>query len=210
MGSSCIYPRNAKQPITENQLLSGQLEKTNEWYAVAKISGIKLCEAYRKQYGCDSAMPTNLYGINDNYHLDNAHVIPALIHKTYLAKINNSPSLTIWGSGEAMREFLYVDDLAEACIFLLDNYSQSSHINVGTGKEIKIEKLAKLICKVIGFNGELIFDKSKPDGTPRKVLDVTKINSLGWRSKTSLEDGLINSYKWFKDNFKKYQKKIVY
>ena len=203
LGSSCIYPRDSKQPITEDQLLNGQLEKTNEWYAIAKIAGIKLCQAYRKQYGCNfiSAMPTNLYGDQDNYHLENAHVIPALMHRAYLAKQKNESTLQVWGSGNATREFLYVNDLAEACILLLDDFSDPLPINIGTGVEISIKDLAKLICKTVGFQGDLIFDSSKPDGTPRKVLDVSKLNNLGWKSKTNLEDGLKKSYSWFVNNF---------
>ena len=203
LGSSCIYPRDSKQPITEDQLLNGQLEKTNEWYAIAKIAGIKLCQAYRKQYGCNfiSAMPTNLYGDQDNYHLENAHVIPALMHRAYLAKQKKESTLQVWGSGNATREFLYVNDLAEACILLLDDFSDPLPINIGTGVEISIKDLAKLICKTVGFQGDLIFDSSKPDGTPRKVLDVSKLNNLGWKSKTNLEDGLKKSYSWFVNNF---------
>ena len=208
LGSSCIYPRDAIQPITEDSLLTGPLEETNEWYAISKIAGIKLCQAYRKQYNCNfiSAMPTNLYGINDNYHLQNAHVIPALMHRAYLAKINGEKQLNVWGTGKATREFLFVDDLAEACIFLLDNFSDHVPINIGSGKEISILNLTKLICEIVGFNGELVFDNSKPDGTPRKVLDIAKINDLGWFAKTELKSGLSISFDWFKENYKTLRK----
>ena len=208
LGSSCIYPKEAIQPINENELLSGPLEKTNEWYAISKIAGIKLCQSFRKQYNCDfiSAMPTNLYGIKDNYHLENAHVIPAIMHRAFLAKKNNEQTLTIWGTGNATREFLFVDDLAEGCIFLLNEYSEHSPINLGTGVEISIKDLAVKICEIVGFNGELVFDTSKPDGTPRKVLDVTKINELGWQSKTNLENGLKISFEWFLNNYNNIRK----
>ena len=203
LGSSCIYPREAIQPINEKELLSGPLEKTNEWYAISKIAGIKLCQSFRKQYNCDfiSAMPTNLYGIKDNYHLENAHVIPAIMHRAFLAKKNNEQKLTIWGTGNATREFLFVDDLAEGCIFLLNEYSEHSPINLGTGVEVSINDLAVKICEIVGFSGELVFDITKPDGTPRKVLDVTKINELGWQSKTNLENGLKISFEWFLNNY---------
>ena len=208
LGSSCIYPREAIQPISEKELLSGPLEKTNEWYAISKIAGIKLCQSFRKQYNCDfiSAMPTNLYGIKDNYHLENAHVIPAIMHRAFLAKKNNEQTLTIWGTGNATREFLFVDDLAEGCIFLLNEYSEQSPINLGTGVEVSIKDLAVKICEIVGFNGELVFDTSKPDGTPRKVLDVTKINELGWQSKTNLENGLKISFEWFLNNYNNIRK----
>ena len=208
LGSSCIYPREAIQPINEKELLSGPLEKTNEWYAISKIAGIKLCQSFRKQYNCDfiSAMPTNLYGIKDNYHLENAHVIPAIMHRAFLAKKNNEQKLTIWGTGNATREFLFVDDLAEGCIFLLNEYSEHSPINLGTGVEVSIKDLAVKICEIVGFNGELVFDTSKPDGTPRKVLDVTKINELGWQSKTNLENGLKISFEWFLNNYNNIRK----
>ena len=208
LGSSCIYPREASQPINEKELLSGPLEKTNEWYAISKIAGIKLCQSFRKQYNCDfiSAMPTNLYGIKDNYHLENAHVIPAIMHRAFLAKKNNEQKLTIWGTGNATREFLFVDDLAEGCIFLLNEYSEHYPINLGTGVEVSIKDLAVKICEIVGFNGELVFDTTKPDGTPRKVLDVTKINKLGWKSKTNLEDGLKISFEWFLNNYKNIRK----
>ena len=208
LGSSCIYPKEAIQPINEKELLSGPLEKTNEWYAISKIAGIKLCQSFRKQYNCDfiSAMPTNLYGIKDNYHLENAHVIPAIMHRAFLAKKNNEQKLTIWGTGNATREFLFVDDLAEGCIFLLNEYSEDSPINLGTGVEVSIKDLAVKICEIVGFNGELVFDTSKPDGTPRKVLDVKKINELGWQSKTNLENGLKISFEWFLNNYNNIRK----
>ena len=208
LGSSCIYPREAIQPINENELLTGPLEKTNEWYAISKIAGIKLCQSFRKQYNCDfiSAMPTNLYGIKDNYHLENAHVIPAIMHRAFLAKKFNHQKLTIWGTGNATREFLFVDDLAEGCIFLLNEYSEHSPINLGTGVEVSIKDLAVKICEIVGFNGELVFDITKPDGTPRKVLNVTKINELGWQSKTNLENGLKISFEWFLNNYKNIRK----
>ena len=208
LGSSCIYPREAIQPISEKELLSGPLEKTNEWYAISKIAGIKLCQSFRKQYNCDfiSAMPTNLYGIKDNYHLENAHVIPAIMHRAFLAKKDNEQKLTIWGTGNATREFLFADDLAEGCIFLLNEYSEDSPINLGTGIEVSIKDLAVKICEIVGFNGELVFDTTKPDGTPRKVLDITKINKLGWKSKTNLEDGLKTSFEWFLNNYKNIRK----
>ncbi len=208
LGSSCIYPRNAKQPINEEQLLTGELEKTNEWYAVSKIAGIKLCQAYQRQYNCNfiSVMPTNLYGERDNYHLDDAHVIPALMHKAYLAKINQEKELKIWGSGNPMREFLFVDDLAKGCLFLLDSYTGTEPINIGTGSEISIKNLAIKISDIAGFKGKLVFDKSKPDGTPRKILNINKIRNLGWKAEINLDEGLKLSYKWFVDNYKKIRK----
>ena len=208
LGSSCIYPRESNQPIIEESLLTGPLESTNEWYAISKIAGIKLCQAYRKQYNCNfiSAMPTNLYGIQDNYHLQNAHVIPAIMHRAWIAKNNKRKELIIWGSGNPTREFLFVDDLAKGCLFLLDNYSDDIPINIGTGIEISIKELAKQICDVVGFEGKLIFDETKPDGTPRKVVDVSKINSLGWKAQTDLSDGLKISYDWFLRNYETLRK----
>jgi len=208
LGSSCIYPKLATQPIVESELLTNSLEPTNEPYAIAKIAGLKLCESYNRQYGRDyrSVMPTNLYGINDNFHLDNAHVIPALIHRFHQAKLTQSPEVMVWGSGKAMREFLCVDDLATACIFVmnlqpnkyLDNTTEmQSHINIGTGKDCTIKSLAQLIAKVVGYQGSIIFDNSKPDGTPRKLLDVSKLETLGWKSTVSLEQGLKDTYQWF-------------
>jgi GDP-L-fucose synthase len=199
LGSSCIYPKLAPQPLKEEYLLSGYLEETNEPYAIAKIAGIKLCENYRRQYGCDfiSAMPTNLYGPNDNYDLANSHVIPALIRKFVQAKENNLPSLEIWGTGAPLREFLHVDDLAEACLFLMLKYSDLQFVNVGSGKEISIKELALLIKRLTGFNGELLFDTSKPDGTPRKLMDGSKLKSLGWLPRIELEKGLNQVIKEF-------------
>jgi len=192
LGSSCIYPKMAPQPLKEEYLLSGYLEETNEPYAIAKIAGIKLCENYRRQYGCDfiSAMPTNLYGPNDNYDLQKSHVIPALIKKFYDAKVNNLLSVEVWGTGSPKREFLHVDDLAEACLFLMQNYSEREFINIGTGEDLSIKELAELISKSLLYEGKIVWDKSKPDGTPRKLMDVKKINDLGWHYKISLEDGI--------------------
>ncbi|HEY8365912.1 MAG TPA: GDP-L-fucose synthase [Bacteroidia bacterium] len=192
LGSSCIYPKLAPQPLKEEYLLSGELEYTNEPYAIAKIAGIKLAENYRKQYNCAfiSAMPTNLYGPNDNYDLNNSHVLPALIRKFHEAKIQNLPNVTVWGTGSPLREFLHVDDLAEACLFLMEKYEGDEWLNIGVGHDISIKDLALLVKKVVGFEGELIFDTSKPDGTPRKLMDVSKINNLGWKAKISLEEGI--------------------
>jgi GDP-L-fucose synthase len=201
LGSSCIYPRQATQPITEDQLLTGPLEPTNEWYAMAKISGIKLCQAYRRQYGSDfiSAMPTNLYGPNDNFDLNSSHVLPALIRKFHEAKDTPNPEVEIWGTGSPMREFLHVDDLADACLFLMENYSDDSHINVGTGIDLPIRELAELVRDIVCPNATLRFDTSKPDGTPRKVLDVTKLTDLGWSPSIDLEAGIRTTYQWFLD-----------
>ncbi|HEV8514997.1 MAG TPA: GDP-L-fucose synthase, partial [Cyclobacteriaceae bacterium] len=192
LGSSCIYPKLAPQPLKEESLLSGYLEDTNEPYAVAKIAGIKLSENYRRQYGCDfiSAMPTNLYGQNDNYDLQNSHVIPALIRKFIEAKKSNSPFVEVWGTGTPLREFLYVDDLADASLFLMKNYSGLEFVNVGTGEELTIKNLALLIKKIVDFKGDIKFDSSKPDGTPRKLMSVQKINQMGWKHNINLEDGL--------------------
>lgn len=203
LGSSCIYPKLCPQPMKEEHLLTGLLEPTNEPYAIAKIAGIKLCENYCRQYGANfiSAMPTNLYGPNDNFDLANSHVLPALIRKTHEAKINDSPEVEIWGTGSALREFLYVDDLAEALIFAMKNYDDQEFINIGTGEEISIKDLALLIKAVVGYQGELKFDTSKPDGTPRKLLDTSKLNSLGWQAETSLKEGLEMTYHWFLENY---------
>jgi|SRR3990167_3335604 len=197
LGSSCVYPRLASQPITEDQLLTGPLEPTNESYAIAKIAGIKMCQAYNRQFSASmiSCMPTNLYGPGDNYHSENAHVLPALIRRAHEAK--GKPELVIWGTGTPMREFLFVDDLAEACVLLMNEYLLSDAINIGTGVDCSIRELAEMVCRVVGFNGELRFDASKPDGTPRKLLNVSKIKSLGWKPKTSLEDGIAIAYKDF-------------
>ncbi|OFY93475.1 MAG: GDP-fucose synthetase [Bacteroidetes bacterium RIFCSPLOWO2_12_FULL_31_6] len=196
LGSSCIYPKMAPQPLKEEYLLTNTLEYSNEPYAIAKIAGIKLCEAYRNQFNCNfiSAMPTNLYGPNDNYDLINSHVLPALIRKFHTAKINGDTTVELWGTGSPMREFLHVDDLAEACIFLMQNYNEEQFVNIGTGTDITIKDLALLIKKIVGFSGELTFDLSKPDGTPKKLLDVTKINQLGWRHKIALEEGIKKVY----------------
>jgi GDP-L-fucose synthase len=201
LGSSCIYPKHAEQPMSEAALLTGALEPTNEWYAIAKISGIKLCQAYRKQYGADyiSAMPTNLYGPYDNFDLETSHVIPALIRKCHEAKLNGSADMEVWGSGKVMREFLHVDDCAAGIVFLLEHYSDMEHVNLGTGEDVSITELAETIKKVIGFDGALRFDASKPDGTPRKLLDTSKINGMGWRHEIGLEDGLATAYRWFQE-----------
>jgi GDP-L-fucose synthase len=199
LGSSCIYPKFANQPIKEEELLSGFLEPTNEAYAIAKITGIELCKFYRSQYGCDfiSAMPTNLYGINDNFDLNGSHVLPALIRKFHEAKVNKSPSVVMWGTGSPKREFLYVDDLAQACVHLMKNYSDEQHVNVGTGEDISIKDLAYLVKEIVGYNGEIVNDLTKPDGTPRKLLDVTKLTNTGWKAKTSLEEGIKLVYNWY-------------
>lgn len=196
LGSSCIYPKLAPQPLKEDYLLTGLLEPTNEPYAIAKIAGIKMCEAYRTQYGCDfiSAMPTNLYGINDNYHPENSHVLPALIRRFHEAKIQGAESVTIWGTGSPLREFLYADDLGEACLFLMEAYSQDQFINIGVGEDLSIGSLALLIKEIVGFEGAILFDSSKPDGTPRKLMDVTKIRELGWKHKVSLAEGIKLAY----------------
>lgn len=202
LGSSCIYPRLAPQPIKEEYLLTGQLEPTNYGYAIAKIAGVKMCEAYRTQYGCDFVplMPTNLYGINDNFDLTGSHVLPALMRKFHEAKISGKKSVEVWGTGTPKREMLYVDDLADACLFAMGNKNITELTNVGTGEDLTIKELAELVKKTVGFNGEIIFDSTKPDGAPRKCLDVSKINSFGWKATTSLEDGLKISYSWYLKN----------
>jgi GDP-L-fucose synthase len=202
LGSSCIYPKLAPQPLREEYLLSGYLEPTNEAYAIAKIAGIKLCEYYREQYGCNfiSAMPTNLYGPNDNYDLQKSHVIPALIRKFHEAKISGQESVTIWGTGTPLREFLYVDDLADACLYLMQQYNDASFINIGSGEDISIKALAEKVQEAVGYHCPLIFDPSKPDGTPRKLMDVSKLSQLGWRYTTSLEEGLQKTYADFLRN----------
>lgn len=201
LGSSCIYPKMAPQPLKEEYLLTGLLEPTNEPYAIAKIAGIKMCDAYRDQYGCNfiSVMPTNLYGPNDNYDLNNSHVLPALLRKFITAKQNGADSVTIWGSGSPMREFLHVDDLADACLFLMNNYDDEGLINIGVGVDISILDLAKLVKKIVGFEGEIITDISKPDGTPRKLMDVSKLNSFGWKATISLEEGVKKVYEEIKN-----------
>lgn len=196
LGSSCIYPKLAPQPLKEEYLLTGLLEETNEPYAIAKIAGIKMCEAYRDQYGCNfiSVMPTNLYGFNDNYHAENSHVLPALIRKFHDAKISNIDAVTIWGSGEPKREFLFADDLADACFFLMKSYDDKELINIGTGQDLTIRELALLIKKTVAFQGNLVFEADKPDGTPRKLMDVTKLHNMGWKHKTTLKEGLKLTY----------------
>lgn len=207
LGSSCIYPKMAPQPIKEEYLLTGPLEYTNEPYAIAKIAGIKLCESYRDQYGDDfiSVMPTNLYGINDNYHPENSHVLPALIRRFHEAKMNGLNEVMIWGSGTPKREFLYADDLADACLFLMEEYSGKEIVNIGCGEDLSIRELAELVKEVTGYTGNLVFDTSKPDGTPRKLLDVSKINALGWRYKTSLREGMNMAYQDFLTKTQKLQ-----
>jgi GDP-L-fucose synthase len=199
LGSSCIYPRHANQPITESELLTGALEPTNEPYAIAKIAGIKLCQSYRRQYGCNfiSAMPTNLYGPNDNFDLESSHVLPALMAKFHQARVTGAPSVQIWGSGTACREFLHVDDLADACLFLMERYEDELHVNVGTGEDLSIRELAEMIRDVIYPTAELDFDATKPDGTPRKLLDVSRLRDLGWKHSTSLRDGIDETYRWY-------------
>jgi GDP-L-fucose synthase len=205
LGSSCIYPKHAPQPIPEDALLSGPLEPTNEAYAIAKIAGLKLCQAYAREYGANflSAMPTNLYGPNDNFDLDSSHVVPALIRKAHEAQRAGARSLVLWGSGTPRREFLHVDDAASACLFLLNHYDSPEIINVGCGQDVSIRELAELICEVVGFSGELEWDTSKPDGTPRKLLDVSKLTNLGWRPTIPLRDGISRTYDWFLENIAK-------
>jgi GDP-L-fucose synthase len=202
LGSSCIYPREAPQPMKEEDLLSGLLEPTNEPYAVAKIAGIKLCQAYRKQYGCDfiSAMPTNLYGPNDNFDLTSAHVLPALIRKFHDAKLEGRSEVEIWGTGSPRREFLHVDDLADACVFLMRRYDAAEHVNVGTGEDLTIRELAALVREIVHPQAQLAFDATKPDGAPRKLLDVSRLHALGWRHKIALREGIASSYRWFLEN----------
>jgi len=203
LGSSCIYPKFAPQPIKEEYLLSGYLEPTNEAYAIAKIAGLKMCQYFNQQYGTNyiSVMPTNLYGPNDNFDLESSHVLPALIRKFHEAKVNNKPYVEVWGTGSPRREFLYVDDLADACVFLMEEYNGNDVINIGTGEDITIRELAELIKRIVGYNGEIKFDTSKPDGTPRKLLDVSKLRKLGWRHKVSLEEGIYRTYKWYVEEY---------
>lgn len=203
LGSSCIYPKMAPQPLREDSLLTGPLEPSNEAYALAKISGLRMCAFYRQQYACDfiSAMPTNLYGPHDNFDLKTSHVLPALIRKFHEAKSEGSQEVTLWGSGTPLREFLYVDDLAQACVFLMKNYSQEEHVNIGTGIDLTIKDLALKIAQVVGFEGEIIHDLSKPDGTPRKLMNVSKLKDLGWQAETSLDEGIPMAYQWFLDRF---------
>jgi GDP-L-fucose synthase len=196
LGSSCIYPRLAPQPMAEDALLTGPLEPTNEWYAIAKIAAIKLCEAYRKQHGCDfiSMMPTNLYGVNDNYHSDNSHVPAALIRRFHQAKQANAPTVTVWGSGKPRREFLYADDAADGCVFVMKHYSDPGFLNIGTGEDVTISEFAAIVADVVGYRGKIVYDDSRPDGAPRKLLDVSKLRKLGWAPKTQLRDGLAQAY----------------
>jgi len=203
LGSSCIYPKLAPQPLKEDYLLTGTLEHTNEPYAIAKIAGIKMCDAYRDQYGCNfvSVMPTNLYGYNDNYHPQNSHVLPALIRKVHEAKINGDAEIVVWGSGAPMREFLFADDLADACYFLMENYNEPNLINIGTGHDLTIKDLALLIKDVLGYEGNLVFDTSKPDGTPRKLMDVSKLHNLGWKHQVELREGIALAYQDFESRY---------
>lgn len=202
LGSTCIYPRMAPQPIPEDALLTGPLEITNEAYAIAKISGLKMCSYYKQQYGDDfiSCMPTNLYGPYDNYELSGSHVMPAMIRKFHEAKVNGAPFVELWGSGTPLREFLYSDDMADACVFLLEHYQGLSHVNIGTGKEVTIRELAELVRKTVGYEGDIVWNKDMPDGTPRKLTDVTRLHELGWTHKIELEEGVKLAYEWFKDN----------
>ena len=207
LGSSCIYPKFAPQPMKEEYLLTGELEPTNEWYAIAKIAGIKMCQAYKKQYGFNaiSLMPTNLYGPGDNFNLENSHVMPALIRKFHDAKVNNLPEVEVWGTGTPKREFLHVDDMADATVFLMNNYDAEQFVNVGVGEDVSIKELAEIVKETVGFAGELKFDSSKPDGTPRKLLDVSKLNEAGWRAKINLVDGVKTTYLWFLENEESYR-----
>ncbi|HEC06525.1 MAG TPA: GDP-L-fucose synthase [Thiolapillus brandeum] len=202
LGSTCIYPKLAPQPMKEEYLLSGPLEPTNEWYAVAKIAGIKLCQAYQRQYGCKfiAAMPTNLYGPGDNFDLEKSHVLPAMLRKFHQAKLNGDPAVTLWGTGKALREFLHVDDMADACLFLMERYDGEEIVNIGVGKDLAIAELAGIVRDVVGFEGEIVYDTSKPDGTPRKLVDVGKITGLGWQAKIGLREGIAQTYQWFLDN----------
>lgn len=202
LGSSCIYPKFANQPIKEEYLLTGELEPTNEAYAIAKITGIELCKFYRRQYGCDfiSAMPTNLYGINDNFDLETSHVLPALIRKFHEAKVNNQEEVVMWGTGKPLREFMYVDDLADALVHLMLNYSDEIHVNMGTGKDLSIGELAQIVKEVVGYEGKIVNDLSKPDGTPRKLLDVSRLEATGWKYKIELREGIEKVYKWYLEN----------
>lgn len=202
LGSTCIYPKMAAQPIVEDALLTGPLEQTNEAYAIAKISGMQMCKYFKRQYGDNfiSCMPTNLYGPHDNYDLKGSHVLPAMIRKFHEAKMQNAKSVELWGTGSPLREFLYVDDMADACVFLLENYDGEQHVNIGTGKELTIKELAELVKKTVGFEGEIVWNSSMPDGTPRKLTDVTKLHELGWTHKVELEEGVKLAYEWFKEN----------
>ena len=202
LGSTCIYPKMAPQPIVEDALLTGPLEQTNEAYAIAKISGMQMCKYFKRQYGDNfiSCMPTNLYGPYDNYDLKGSHVLPDMIRKFHEAKMQNAPTVELWGTGSPLREFLYVDDMADACVFLLENYDGEQHVNIGTGKELTIKELAELVKKTVGFEGEIVWNSSMPDGTPRKLTDVTKLHELGWTHKVELQEGVKLAYEWFKEN----------
>lgn len=202
LGSTCIYPKMAPQPIPESALLTGALEKTNEAYAIAKISGMQMCKFFKQQYGDDfiSCMPTNLYGPHDNYDLSTSHVMPAMIRKFHEAKVNHKPSVELWGTGSPLREFLYVDDMADGCVFLLENYSGVEHVNIGTGVELTIKELAEKVKEVVGYEGEIVWNSDMPDGTPRKLADVSKLHSLGWKHKVELDEGIRLAYEWFKEN----------
>lgn len=204
LGSTCIYPKMAPQPIKEEYLLTGALEETNEAYAVAKIAGLEMCKFFKRQYGDNfiSCMPTNLYGSNDNFDLKNSHVLPALIRKFHEAKVNNSEIVEVWGTGTPLREFLYVDDMADACVFLMENYDREQHVNIGTGEEVSIRELAETVKKVVGFEGELVFNTDMPDGTPRKLTTVDKLHELGWKHKINLNEGIKLAYNWFLENYK--------
>lgn len=207
LGSSCIYPKFAEQPMREDSLLTGPLEPTNEWYAIAKIAGIKMCQAYRKQYSFDaiSLMPTNLYGPGDNFNLENSHVLPALLRKFHEAKLNHDPQVVMWGTGSPKREFLHVDDLGDAVVHLTEHYSDSDIVNVGVGTDVSIRELAELVKDVVGYEGEIVNDTSKPDGTPRKLMDVSRLSELGWQAKTSLRNGIESTYAWFLANEKSFR-----
>ena len=202
LGSTCIYPKMAPQPLKEEYLLTGPLEPTNEWYAVAKIAGIKMCQAYQRQYGSKfiSAMPTNLYGPEDNFDLESSHVMPALIRKFHEAKAMNAPTVTVWGSGKPLREFLHVDDCAAACLYLMEQYEDEGIVNIGVGEDVSIADLARLVGEAVGYQGEIVYDSSKPDGTPRKLVDTSKINGLGWQAGIPLQEGIKSTYQWFLDN----------
>lgn len=200
LGSTCIYPKMAPQPIKEEYLLSGYLEPTNEAYAIAKIAGLEMCKFFKRQYGDNfiSCMPTNLYGPNDNFDLKNSHVLPAMIRKFHEAKVNNSDTVELWGTGKPLREFLYVDDMADACVFLMENYKGEEHVNIGTGEEIAIKELSEMIKEIVGFDGKIVFNPSMPDGTPRKLTSIEKLHSLGWKHKISLNEGIMKAYEWYK------------
>ena len=202
LGSTCIYPKMAPQPIPEEALLTGSLEETNEAYAIAKIAGLEMCKFYKRQYGDNfiSCMPTNLYGSYDNYDLQGSHVMPAMIRKFHEAKVHNAPSVELWGTGKPLREFLYVDDMADACVFLLENYEGEQHVNIGTGKEVTIKELAEIVQRVVGYQGEIVWNQDMPDGTPRKLTNVDKLHGLGWMHKIELEEGVELAYQWFKDH----------